>query len=1100
MEECLPDDWLPPMCRAMITRPLFDVATYGRIRFHHRRVAEYLAGRWLGERMKEGCPYPVLEDLLFAKIGDRQIIRPSLRPIAAWLASGEEPWNRRVREQILSSAPDLFFKHGDPESLPVDYRQSLLENLTQRYTDRNRVFVDVDPQALARLADPQLVGYVRSILQEKTSSLGIRIILLQLVRHGRLRDCLDVALEIVESPDESDELKSYALAAIRDVGDKKARLTLKNIVQEFETMSARHCGFLCEALYPETIGPAGLTALLRRSQRVDRHSVSLPWYLKNHLESNLPPDHAGPLLQELVQLAEESPHIRTNDRETPISDRFYWLGKIIPLVLRRLLGRQHLADHEVELAARALWLLGHFKHYGQLDRDLPGDLNTLLDRHPAVRRAYVWRCIGRKRDPKQDREPNLYLVFGYYEVVEQREEDIDWLIEDIRVASTQETRKTALKLAIDLWFSTGRKHSTRKRIRNAVKGDRELKRMFRKQSSDSLSNKLKRFFYRHGIYDWKHTVWKLKNGFRERYSEMHYQIWLWRNIKKLRDGTAVNALVYLAREAGEDHNHWGVRSWKPLVVKRGRRIARAAAAGWKAFWPTFVPLLPHEKPKPNQTDHRVIVGLSGINISLADGDLDFATMSPEEARIACRYGVNELNGFAEWLPELANRHLAVVREVLGECVRAEWEIPADRDHVHEVLSSLRYHGKDLVLLVSKMILTKLEARDPLHNKALEDVLHILMKLPEPPRSALAKLAAKRTPNQENDDDRFILWLVVWIQLDSKPAISYLKKVLDQKSDPAELMVRLCGALSARSHWGYPLMENPDYLEASRLKELIHLTYRYVRIEDDIDRTRGGVYSPTARDDAQDFRNGLIEKLAQVHGKEADDALKAFADDPSFKRYRDWILHLIDQRRELAAEAPPWRPADVKEFMLNYEISPRSEHDLFGIACNRFVAIKDEVERGDISARDDLHPEDPEPRLRSWLARQLRERSRERYTVPQEEEIDLQQRPDLRIEAPGMGPVSIEIKWADNWSFSELKQGLVDQLVGQYLRAHESTYGIYVLGYKKTKEHWIDRESGDRFSFEGLVQHLQEVANEVVKQRDDVNGLKVFGIDFARPAD
>lgn len=39
---CLPEDWLPVRRGALLSRAVFDSESYGRIRFHHRRVAEYL--------------------------------------------------------------------------------------------------------------------------------------------------------------------------------------------------------------------------------------------------------------------------------------------------------------------------------------------------------------------------------------------------------------------------------------------------------------------------------------------------------------------------------------------------------------------------------------------------------------------------------------------------------------------------------------------------------------------------------------------------------------------------------------------------------------------------------------------------------------------------------------------------------------------------------------------------------------------------------------------------------------------------------------------------------------------------------------------------
>jgi len=1098
-EQCLPNDWSPAESRAMLNRPIFDAASYGRIRFHHRRIAEFLAASWLGQRMKEGCPYPALEDMLFALRDSYMIIRPSLRPVVAWLAIGNEAWNRRIREQVLACAPDLFLTHGDPESLPIEFKKSLLDHLIAHFSGRELMYVDTDAEALGRMAAPELAPQIASMLRETTTSPDMRILLLRIIRHGQLRDCLDDALDIAESPHESDELKSYAVAAIRDVGDKNARCRLAEIVQSFENIETRFCGLICEAIYPQATGPQGLAGLLSKAQRVEQYSVDLPWYLKEHLKDNLPGDQAAPMLQELIRLAQEMPRIRRNGKDTPISAQFYWLGEVIPVVLVHLLNRARLENHEVELAARALWLLKHFKHYGKMDRDLPGEFNSLLDRYPAIRRAYVWICIEGIRNKKPEREPSLFSVFDSFDIVEQREADIDWLIQDIRENPSQENRITALNLAVHLWWHLlGRKRSVQTRIKRSTKGNRELVCLFKKESAYSLRSRVRGFLYRHGFHDWQHTAWRLRHWISGLYSNLREKIWLWRNLKKLRDGTAIRALYGLAFEAFEEDYHRGARSWEPLKSKRGTLVARAAADGWKAVWCQFEPPLPHEKQDPKRIDNRVIIGLSGINIAIDDGDLNLAAMTSDDARRASRYAVNELNGFADWLPELAKYHADSVRAVLAECVLGEWRIPADREHVYEVLSSLGYDAKGMGFLVADDILKELQSHDPLHYDVLKSALVILLNLSDPPRVALADLASQRTAAYAIDDPRFILWMAVWIQLDSASAMKKLKDELNQAQDHTGLMVKICAGLSTHFHRGYPLIENPDYLNAELLREFIPLVFHYVSVEEDIDRTRGSGYTPTARDHAQDFRNSLIERLSRLPDPQADDLLHDFSEDPIFIHYRDYILHLIDQRVELSSEAIPWQPEDIQEFMQEHETSPHSAYELFKIACKRFSSIKDEVESGDISSRYDLHYDDQEPRLRSWLARQLRPLSKKHYTVSQEEEIDLEQRPDLRIEAPDMGPVSIEVKWANNWSLNQLREGLIDQLIGKYLRASDSNYGIYVLGYKGNKrQYWKDR-SGRRVYFNELAQYLQDIAEAEVKHRNYNIGLKVFSINFQRP--
>jgi hypothetical protein len=93
---CLPPDWRTDQVRALLNRALFDSAVYGRFRFHHRRVAEFLAAKWLTARIEDGCPTHELEHLLIENVRGRKVCRPSMRPLAAWLCSPNSRWNQSV--------------------------------------------------------------------------------------------------------------------------------------------------------------------------------------------------------------------------------------------------------------------------------------------------------------------------------------------------------------------------------------------------------------------------------------------------------------------------------------------------------------------------------------------------------------------------------------------------------------------------------------------------------------------------------------------------------------------------------------------------------------------------------------------------------------------------------------------------------------------------------------------------------------------------------------------------------------------------------------------------------------------------------------------
>lgn len=114
------------------------------------------------------------------------------------------------------------------------------------------------------------------------------------------------------------------------------------------------------------------------------------------------------------------------------------------------------------------------------------------------------------------------------------------------------------------------------------------------------------------------------------------------------------------------------------------------------------------------------------------------------------------------------------------------------------------------------------------------------------------------------------------------------------------------------------------------------------------------------------------------------------------------------------------------------------------------------------------------------------------------EIDQQQRPDLRVENQKTPAVSIEAKWADNWTLNDLLVGLEAQLVGQYLRAHDSRHGVYFLATDGRKKQWEGR-GGIRLTFEDVTAKLKALASEIEAENPGVDAVRVVTIDFRPPS-
>ena len=113
----------------MLRRALFDPATYGRVRFHHRSVQEYLAARRLRTLRDKGMSTRALFRLLFAERYGVEVVFPSMRAIAAWLAL----WDEDARKELVGREPEVLLSFGDPGTLELQARIDLLRAFVERY-------------------------------------------------------------------------------------------------------------------------------------------------------------------------------------------------------------------------------------------------------------------------------------------------------------------------------------------------------------------------------------------------------------------------------------------------------------------------------------------------------------------------------------------------------------------------------------------------------------------------------------------------------------------------------------------------------------------------------------------------------------------------------------------------------------------------------------------------------------------------------------------------------------------------------------------------------------------------------------------------------
>lgn len=308
-------------------------------------------------------------------------------------------------------------------------------------------------------------------------------------------------------------------------------------------------------------------------------------------------------------------------------------------------------------------------------------------------------------------------------------------------------------------------------------------------------------------------------------------------------------------------------------------------------------------------------------------------------------------------------------------------------------------------------------------------------------------------------------------------------------------MRLCAALANR-HQRSISTNNPDFWRPKFLLRFIPWVFRYVRPEND--PVHEGAYSPTAHDDAARFRPQLIEALVATGAEGAEGVLHQLVAIPELASQRDWLMASIDRRRARVADNLRLEPGDVFELRAKHERPPRSRADLFHIALDRILAFKDMVERAQTSIRQEVVLDWKEKGYQLWIKKYIDAASQGRYVLPSEAEIDPGKFPDLRFENPDIdGVISVEIKVADQWSYRVLTDALRDQLVGQYLRAHNANYGIYLLFHNGKQKHWIPDGRSPR-DWEDLLSDLQALADQIREQQRTIERLVVVGIDVTKP--
>ncbi|MFG6892056.1 NACHT domain-containing protein [Burkholderia pseudomallei] len=1105
-ELILPSNWKANERRALLDRAIFDSESRGALSFHHRSHVEYLAACWIERLMEHNCPFEALQDILFVQANGTMTLRASLAPVAAWLVKSDAmPWRTRLANLLVDTAPEIHFHWGDPSALPIEYRKRLLEAIVRKYRGREYVSIDVSLEALARVADAGLAEDISTYLTQRDVSDSLKADFLMMVMEGRLPGCVDSVLKLFDDGETSASLRRYCVLAVRDAGTREHLRQLSESCSRLEHIDNKALGYLFETLFPACLSVEGALALLQRATSVSRYDYEFLNSVKTRLTLSLDDAHTMPFLRGFVEMMAREP----TSVSRRVSEQYHWVSELLPLCLSAALALPKLTEADVDTVFEAVL---HVEHDIMFDSASDADVEShrakvrdAFARNAELRRAIFWKRVAWYRTSQNGKEPQSYVLNPHVSLLPWSFSDVEWMIADSLEGADDQDRKVAMEAALSvLWTKREPLHTVAWRLRRPL-ARKDLRPWVLKHVRNRLFAPVwLRYdkYVRHRLLDvhW----WTIRRMEIVRWrNAVKSHLWLWTHLTGVRSGKYPLALRYLVEPMQDSGaSQYSAFAWDKMRAKWGAAFTSAAQEGCTNIWKTFSPQLPYERKEKNSVDGRVVLGLIALQTAWEAGNIKFEQFNAADVSRAVRYACSELNGLPEWFDALAGAFPDDVVSTLLLAIDAEFKYPADWPLVHEVLAKLA-GAKTPTMAASQAVHHCLSQRDPLNNGVLKQATTTLLRTGAPCYDDLLALAPSRVQLYDVGDDHWLTWMSLWLRLDVIPAIRYLETAINARTmdDADELVIRLCSILGGSYGTALP-MGRASFLAASSLAILIPLVCRHVRRADDIDRTGKGAYSPLPRDDAQDFRARLWEVLRTSDSHEADTVLQGFLGENALPTERDWVLSILEERKGKQADPTAWFPEDVQAFGTYYRHKPRSNYQLYQLTTRLLLDIKANIEASENATdRLQVRREDKEVHFQGFLKRQLDQRSLQWFAVTQESTIDLNQRPDLRVELPGVNALPVEVKLAnlEHWTAEKLLERLEVQLVGQYLRASGVNYGVYVVGNTEPKRQWQRPGGKQLIGFAELVSLLQARAETLMSERSEsVHGLRVIGIDFSDP--
>jgi len=1087
-------DWTPDERKALLERPLFGFASYGRVRFHHRSVAEYLAAKRIQMLRERGMPTRALKRLIFAETKGKTIVRPSKRPIAGWLALFEN----LVYETLRDHEPAVLLAEGDPESLTVAQRNEALRSYVEYFGRGGWRGLSVPHIQIHRFSSPELSSEIERLWARGIENEEVRVILLQLIERGRISECADIAYAVAVDPGASCYERLLGIEALSKIDDRRLDSIVSDVACNAPNYSDDIARGVVVELFPKCLSVARLCQILAWVTERDRAVGELSWHLPRLISNaNLDSETLIELRDGISRLI--SAGLKWQNAWSPLrSDRSHLCMALAATCVRGLKDGQP----EEWLSASALAFRLGFREGSS--RDFIPELVGLFENLSAAQNALLfWEDdkLTQSLHPVLDPWERCCRTFdGPAKIVPDR--DWDWIKADLsNVARSPHDRAMLLEVAGRITPMGEERLDHLQNLRALVADLPELQ-----STIDGWLAPPKR----NEEHERLEREWAARRKKEERQEAKYHASWVkfWREVAEHPEvvfaadrsgGTAWN-LWRAMRQAGDESRASG---WNRRFIENhfGKETADQLRLTLMKIWRDDQPTLVSERPDDAKNAYLVRwqLGLAAIYAEAEDPQWA-QKLSHEEALLAARYAALELNGLPLWMDALAKKYPAAIDATLGNELSLELNDKAGQQW-HSMLLESICNASEVVIAVflprlRNWMIENCSRLDEGENhcgaaQRLAMVAGALRKHGTPEDRDFLRAVAIQCLSENPAPPIEKVWLPLLLRLDARSGLDAFERRIEtiEPSARSEAVI-LFGEIFGDRHDGINL-EDPQFTPQLLLR-LMRLAYRHVRPADDVRHV--GAYTPDERDHAERGRSSIVNTLLNIKGEEGWAAKLEMAADPLCSYFKDRILAVAEERWAAEIDSEIFDDAQAVALDQTGEAPPSTGEAMFAVMVDRLQDLDEELLR-DTSPREAWSRIADEKAMRRVIAHELNHLSKGLYKIDQEAVTADEKETDIRLRSiSSPHEAVIELKLADERTADDLLTTIENQLVTKYMAAETSRAGCLLVTLARQRT-WHHPDAKHVIDFAQLVALLKEEASRVIEKFGGSLRLQVHALDL-----